>query len=311
MVFGRDRIEYKTLDQIRTMRRAGLVVAAIHDAIRQAIRPGMTTAGLDAIARQVLESHQAGSNFLGYHGFPATICTSINNEVVHGIPSDRQLQAGDVVSVDAGATVADASGRLWHGDAAVTYVLGQQGPLADIGLQASTGLGAGSAPGDAGEASHVEGGQARAALELNAVTQQAMWAGIAALATGKRVGDVGIAVDRLVTSQPGTYGIVEDYTGHGIGTAMHQPPDVPNYASSHRGPALKSGMCLCVEPMITAGSAATQELADGWTVTTVDGSLAAHWEHTVAITDAGISVLTAADYGAQGLRPWGITPVQV
>jgi methionyl aminopeptidase len=287
MVFGRGQVELKTRDQVLVMRQAGIVVADVHAAVRRAARPGMTTADLDGVARDVIAAAGATSNFLGYHGFPATICTSVNDEVIHGIPGPRVLQVGDVVAVDAGAVVGG-----WHGDAATTFILGADGALA---------------PG-APEADPRDDALVRA-------TEAAMWAGIAALAQRGRLNDVGRAVEMAVeiagSASGDTFGIVEEYVGHGIGTAMHQEPDVHNYATARRGLALKTGMCLAIEPMVTRGSGATRELADGWTVVTTDGSRAAHWEHSVAILDDGITVLTAPDAGAARLGELGVDVVRL
>lgn len=258
------RIEYKTDAQILAMRRAGLVVADIHAEVRAAIRPGATTEDLDDAAGRALERAGAASNFLGYYGYPGLICVSVNEEIVHGIPGPRTLEPGDVVSVDAGAVVDG-----WHGDAAFTAAV----PEAD--------------PAD---------------LELITTTERAMWSGIAALASARRVDDVGGAVQEAA----GSFGLVREYTGHGIGTAMHQPPDVPNYRTGRRTPAIKAGMCLAVEPMLTRGSEQTRTLADDWTVVTVDGSRAAHFEHTVAVHAAGLWVLTAPDGGAGPLAEYGV-----
>lgn len=268
-VFGKSRIEIKTAEQIGLMRRAGLVVARAHDAVREAARPGVTTAELDAVAAEVISEAGAKPSFLGYHGYPAVLCVSVNDEVVHGIPGERVLEPGDVVSVDCGAIVDG-----WHGDAAFTMVL----PDADPADEA-----------------------------LSAVTEEAMWAGIAALATNERLGGVGDAVERVVEDSGVEYGIVQEYVGHGIGSAMHQPPDVLNYRTRERGPRLRPGMCLAVEPMLTRGSRMTEILDDDWTVVTADGSRAAHWEHTVAIGPEGIWVLTAHDGGAERLAAHGVT----
>ena len=272
----RQKIEYKTTDQIRLMRRAGLVVADIHSALRENVRPGMTTGDADAIAAEVLQAAGAASSFLGYYGYPGHICTSVNEVIVHGIPGDRVMQPGDIVSFDCGAVVDG-----WHGDAAITMVL----------------------PGDDPK---VQGARQR----LSELTEEAMWRGVAALATGSHVGDVGRAIDDFVVGigddQPG---IVEEYVGHGIGTAMHMDPDVPNYRTRSRGERLRPGMVLCVEPMLTAADPANDILADDWTVVTRDGSDASHWEHEVAIHEAGIWVLTAKDGGAAGLAPFGVSPV--
>ncbi|UNX54347.1 type I methionyl aminopeptidase [Georgenia sp. TF02-10] len=271
-MLGRERIEYKTPDQVRAMRRAGLVVADIHAALRAAAAPGMTTADLDAVAADVLDRAGARSNFLGYQGYPAHVCISVNEEIVHGIPGGRVLRAGDVVSFDCGAVVAG-----WHGDAAFTLVLDPADPADEL---------------------------------LVRTTERAMWAGVAALATGTRLGEVGAAVEDVVDDVAATtgtrLGIVEEYVGHGIGTAMHQPPDVLNYRARDRGPRLRPGMVLCVEPMITAGSPVNDVLADDWTVVTRDGSRAAHYEHTVALGPAGVWVLTAPDGGAAALGELGV-----
>lgn len=286
MFRSRPRIELKSLDQVRLMRRAGLVVADALAAVRAAARPGMTTGDLDVVAAGAIAEAGAEPSFLGYHGFPASICTSVNEEVVHGIPGRRVLAAGDLVSVDCGAVV-----EGWHGDSALSFLLGEQGAV-DVD----------DAPGEDAE------GQG-----LVRTTRTAMWAGIAALAEGRRVGDVGVAVEASVELSAellgAEYGLVEEYTGHGIGTAMHQPPDVLNFAATDRGPRLRPGMCLAVEPMVTLGGPGTDVLEDDWTVVTTDGSRAAHWEHTVAVLDGGVAVLTAHDLGAAGLEPFGVRPV--
>jgi methionyl aminopeptidase len=274
-VFGRERIEYKSPDQVRVMRRAGLVVADALDAVRERVRPGVTTADLDAVAAKVIADAGATPSFLGYHGYPATLCVSVNDEVVHGIPGPRVLEPGDVVSVDCGAVVDG-----WHGDSAVTIVL------------------EGADPAD---------------LELAATTEQAMWAGIAALATAERLGAVGEAVEDVVDAAAAEgrnggqrYGVVEEYVGHGIGTAMHQPPDVLNYRTRDRGPRVRPGLCVAIEPMVVRGQRFTQVLDDDWTVVTVDGSRASHWEHTVAVGENGLWVLTARDGGAAALAALGV-----
>lgn len=277
-MFGRDRVELKTPDQVLLMRRAGLVVADALAAARAAAVPGATTADLDAVAARVIADAGAAPSFLGYHDYPATICVSVNDEVVHGIPSDRVLEPGDVVSIDCGAIV-----EGWHGDSACTVVL----PDAD--------------PAD---------------VALSALTERAMWDGIAALASGDGIADrlsvVGEAVEQAVEATDAAanhgvpFGIVQDYVGHGIGSAMHQPPDVLNYRARDRGPKLRPGMCLAIEPMITRGAHATEVLEDDWTVVTADGSRAAHWEHSVALHPGGIWVLTAVDGGAAELAARGV-----
>jgi methionyl aminopeptidase len=276
-MFGRERIELKTPEQMLLMRRAGLVVADAHAATRDRVAAGVTTADLDAVAAQVLADAGASSSFLGYHGYPAVLCVSVNDEVVHGIPGERVLEPGDVVSADFGAIVDG-----WHGDAAFSMIV----------------------PGAAPNA---------ADAELVATTQAAMWAGIAALATGDRLGAVGEAVEDVVDAAATAgrnggirYGVVEDYVGHGIGSQMHQPPDVLNYRTRDRGAKLRPGMCLAIEPMIARGDNATDVLEDDWTVVTRDGSRAAHWEHTVAIHEGGIWVLTAPDGGAAALAELGV-----
>jgi methionyl aminopeptidase len=266
-----ERIEMKTPDQIRLMRRAGLVVADALDAVRSALRPGVTTLELDGIAEHVIRTAGATPSFLGYGRppYPASTCISVNDEVVHGIPGARVVRAGDVVSVDCGAILAG-----WHGDAAFSVVVA---PDAD--------------PDDE---------------TLVEVTRQALWHGVAAVADGHRLVDLGAAIEDLVA---GRFGIVEEYGGHGIGTAMHQAPHVLNYRTRARGPKLKPGICLAVEPMLTIGEPETRVQPDQWTVVTVDGSRAAHWEHTVALTDRGPWVLTAPDGGEQALGELGVKVV--
>ncbi|MPV36531.1 type I methionyl aminopeptidase [Georgenia subflava] len=272
-MFGREKIEYKSPAQVATMRRAGLVVADIHAALRAAVAPGMTTADLDAVSADVIRRAGATSNFLGYHGYPATVCISVNEVIVHGIPGDRVIQDGDLVSFDCGAVVDG-----WHGDAAFSVVVGDATPSDQA---------------------------------LVEVTEDAMWSAIAALAGGDRLGVVGdaveTAVERAAQERGVELGIVQEYVGHGIGTAMHQPPEVLNYRTRDRGPRLRPGMCLAVEPMLTAGSPANHVLEDDWTVVTLDGSRAAHFEHTVAIGEQGIWVLTAPDGGAEELGRRGVS----
>jgi methionyl aminopeptidase len=242
----------RSTDEIRTMRRAGRVVAEMHDRIRSALRPGVTTLQLDAIGREVLERRGARSNFLGYHGYPAVICASANDVVVHGIPDGRVLDDGDIVSIDCGAIVDG-----YHGDAAFTAGVGT------IDAEAE---------------------------RLVDVTRRALEVGIAELRPGGRLGDLGAAVESTI--ERAGFSVVRDYVGHGIGTAMHEPPDVPNFGKPGRGKKVTVGDVFAVEPMVCAGSDATEVLDDGWTVVTVDGSLAAHWEHTVAVTDDGPEILT-------------------
>jgi methionyl aminopeptidase len=271
---GRDRIQYKTLDQVRLMRAAGLIVADALDAVRVALAPGLTTGDLDRIANEVIVGQGAIPSFLnyGHPPYPATLCVSVNDEVVHGIPGSKVLMAGDVVSVDCGAIL-----KGWHGDSAFTAVV--------------------PGSGDPRSAEQVERDQA-----LVDVTEQALWHGIAAIVAGDRLNAVGAAVEDLVGER---FGLVEEYGGHGIGTEMHQEPHVLNYRTRDRGPRLKAGICLAVEPMLTLGDPATKTLADDWTVATNDGSRAAHWEHSVALLDDGLWVLTARDGGAEALNALG------
>ncbi len=275
MAFGQQRIEYKTIEQMRIMHRSGLILDDALNQVVAAAAPGVTTAELDAIFARLIKQAGATSNFLGYYDYPASICTSVNEEVVHGIPGRRELKAGDVLSIDGGAIV-----EGWHSDSARTVIVG--GPAAED-------------PAD---------------RHLSDVTEESMWRGVAAMATAKYVGDIGDAIDDYVTSQPGKpLGILEDYVGHGIGSAMHMAPDVLNYSSKHRGPKLKPGMCLAIEPMLVRGGLETKTLSDDWTVVTADKARAAHWEHSVAVHAKGVWVLTAADGGASRLAPLGVTPV--
>ena len=251
-------IEIKTPEQFARMREAGLVVCRTLKVLADAVRPGITTADLDAIAVREIEGAGAVPSFLGYFGYPATICTSVNEQIVHGIPDPAQrLRSGDIISIDCGA-VLDG----WHGDAAL-----------------SVGVGEISAEDQA----------------LLDDCEAALWRGIAQARPGNRLGDISHAVERSVIASGGPYGIVREYTGHGIGTAMHMEPTIPNFGQAGRGPRLTAGMALAIEPMITLGSEQTIELADGWTVVTADASRAAHFEHTVAITPDGPWVLTAED----------------
>lgn len=282
MVHEDRRIEIKNTDQILRMRRAGMVVASIHQALRAACEPGITTGELDKVSAAVISRMGAKSNFLGYDGFPATVCISINEEVIHGIPGQRVLQFGDLVSFDCGAYIVDQNGRQWHGDAAFSMICGGE-----------------------------EHGRPED-LQLLATTERSLWTAIAALAKAKHLGEIGDAVEEVVYEDSLRFGweagIVEEYVGHGIGTAMHQAPDVLNYSTRANGPKVKPGMALAIEPMLTRGGGLTKELQDGWTVVTVDGSRAAHFEHTVAVLPGGVWVLTAPDGGRAGLAPFGLSP---
>jgi methionyl aminopeptidase len=245
----------KTAAQIAHMRAAGRVVAEMHEVCAAAAVPGATTEALDRAAREVLERRHARSNFLGYHGFPAVVCTSPNEVIVHGIPGPRVLHEGDIVSIDCGAII-----EGWHADAAITVPVG--------GLDA------------------IDAESAR----LIDVTRDALAAAIDQVKIDAHLGDLGAACEHVVNTA--RFSVVREYVGHGIGTAMHEDPDVPNYGSPGRGMRLRAGMVLAIEPMVNAGRAATDVLDDGWTVVTADGSRSAHFEHTVAITDAGPEILT-------------------
>jgi methionyl aminopeptidase len=242
----------RTPEQIRLMRSAGRVVAEMHDEIRAAVRAGVTTADLDRIGRDVLERRGATSNFLGYHGYPAVICASVNDAIVHGIPGSDVLEEGDIIAIDCGAIV-----QGWHGDAAFTVGVGQI---------------------------------SEEATRLIEVTRQSLFAGIEAMRDGKRLGDVGAAVQGTV--ERAGFSVVREYVGHGIGTAMHEKPEVPNLGAPGKGARLKAGMTLALEPMVNVGESDTFLTEDGWTVVTADGSLSAHWEHTVLITDGDPEILT-------------------
>ena len=270
-MFGRrEQLPVKSHDEIRLMRAAGLVVAGALAAVEEAAVPGVTTGELDALAHAVIRDHGARPSFPEVPGYRHTLCVSVNEQVVHGIPGERRLRAGDLVSVDCGA-ILDG----WHGDAAISVLVG--------GADAA-------APRD------------RALCEI---TRAALWAGIAAFRIGGTLNDVGGAIEDTVEDRGRAggleLGIVEGYTGHGIGRRMHEEPDVYNYRVKGRSPAVRAGATVAIEPMVSLGSADTTVLADDWTVVTVDGSRACHWEHTVAVTDAGLWVLTAPDGGARTL----------
>lgn len=241
-------------DELNKMRKAGKVVAEMHEATRAAIRPGVTTMHLNEVAVEVLTKRNARSNFLNYHGFPAVICTSPNDMIVHGIPGEYVLKEGDIISVDCGAIV-----EGYHGDAAYTAGVGQISALAQ---------------------------------RLIDVTERSLWAGIEQLTIGNRLHEVGRAVQNV--AEAAGFSVVREYVGHAIGTAMHESPQVPNYWPGSPGPTLKEGMVFAIEPMVNAGSYETYELDDGWSVMTRDGQLSAHFEHTIAVTDNGPEVFTLA-----------------
>jgi methionyl aminopeptidase len=269
---SRSDFELKTNDQILKMRRAGLITEAALKAVRAAVAPGLSTLELDRIANETIESLGGKSNFQLVPGYHHTICASINEEVVHGIPSaDRILQPGDLVSIDAGAIIDG-----WNGDSAITVLV---------------------PGGDPAVAARRE--------RVSRVTEASLWHGIAALAKGKRLNDVGVAIEKYVKSQ-GRFGILEEYVGHGIGRSMHEDPPVFNYAVRGLTPKIQPGLVVAIEPMVTNGTEITKVLDDDWTVSTVDGSDASHWEHTIAIHEGGIWVLTASDGGAAELAKLGV-----
>jgi methionyl aminopeptidase len=263
----RQQIQYKTPAQILKMRAAGLVVAEVHQAMRESAGPGVTTAELDRIAEQVIRDCGGVPSFKGYDigngPYPGSICSSVNEQVVHAIPSeDAVLKEGDLLSVDVGAIVDG-----WHGDAAITIEIGEVAPELTA---------------------------------LREACEAAMWAGIKAAGTAKRLGGISRAIEESVDAS-GEYGIVTGFGGHGIGTEMHQDPHILNYGSPSEGPKLRPGMALAIEPMLTLGSEETAELDDGWTIVTDDRSIAAHVEHTIALCEDGVWVLTAPDGGVEQL----------
>lgn len=245
-------ITIKKDEDFARMRRAGAVVARIHQALQEKAAPGITLMELDQIAARIIEDGGCTPNFLNYHGFPANTCLSVNEEIVHGIPSERTLKDGDILSVDAGAIF-----EGWHADAAVTF------PIGDV-------------PEDT--------------TRLIETTERAMWVAIEMSVAGTRLGDIGAAISDVADGAG--YGVVRTHTGHGIGLQMHEDPQVPNYGKPGKGMRLREGMAICLEPMFNLGGHETRTLDDGWTVVTADGSLSAHWEHTVAITASGPQVLT-------------------
>lgn len=275
---GLRRSLYKTPAQLRAMVEPGLITAAALDAVRALIAPGVTTGELDAAASAVITARGAESNFQLVRGYRHTTCVSVNDQVVHGIPGDRVLEPGDIVSIDAGAQL-----RGWNGDSAITIVVPGGDPVVTAARE-----------------------------RLSEVTRGSLWAGVAALASARRVGEIGDAVqgyiERAAAEDGREYGILRDYVGHGIGRKMHEGPTVFNYRVADLGPEVRPGLCLAIEPMVTAGSDATFVEGDDWTVTTVDGSDGSHWEHSVAVHEGGIWVLTAPDGGAADLAPFDITP---
>lgn len=269
---------YKTPAQLRAMLEPGLITAAALDAVRALIAPGVTTLELDAAASAVITGRGAKSNFQMVRGYRHTICASVNEQVVHGIPSDRRLEPGDIVSIDAGAEF-----QGWNGDSAVTVVVPDPARPELVAER----------------------------TELSRVTEGSLWAGIAALATAGHLGEVGAAVQDHIDASGHGYGILRDYVGHGIGRKMHESPSVFNYRTPDPGAEVRPGLAVAIEPMVVIGDQATFVEDDEWTVSTVDGTAGSHWEHSVAVHHDGIWVLTAPDGGAAGLAPFGVTPREI
>lgn len=275
---------YKTPDQLRGMQEPGRITREALEAVRAAIRPGMTTLELDEIAEASIRAAGAHPNFALVPGYRHTICVSVNDEVVHGIPGERVLEPGDIVSIDCGAETEEG----WNGDSAVSIVLPDPERPELVAERE----------------------------ELSRITEGSLWAGIASLATARTLGDTGAAIQEYIEANPhqGTgrpLGILRDYVGHGIGRRMHEPPTLFHYATPQQGARVKPGLCVCVEPMMVTGDGTVAVADDEWTVVTVDGTPGAHWEHSVAVHDGGIWVLTAEDGGAARLAPFGITPVPI
>ncbi|GAA3581719.1 type I methionyl aminopeptidase [Klugiella xanthotipulae] len=268
---------YKTPDQLRQMVEPGLATADSLAAARELIRAGATTLRINAAAEAALAARGGHSNFKLVPGYRHMVCASVNDDVVHGIPNSRVLEPGDIVSIDSGAEI-----NGWNGDAAITVVI----------------------PDDSRPEVVAE------RQRLSEVTEQSLWHGIARLARATHLNEVGDAIQTYIESQ-GDYGILTDYIGHGIGRAMHEDPPVFNYRVRERGPAVKPGLVVAIEPMVVTGSIETFIQDDDWTVTTMDGGMASHWEHSVAVHTGGIWVLTAHDGGASALEPLGITPVPI
>jgi len=246
-------IERKQVDQLDKMRRAGRVVGETLAILKAAVRPGITTGELDEIAEREIRARGGIPSFKGYRGFPATLCTSLNSEIVHGIPGKRALKDGDVIKIDCGAIV-----EGYHGDSAISV------PVGDVSQDA---------------------------LKLIETTERSLQAGIAEARPGNRIGDIGAAVQTM--AEGAGFSVVREYVGHGIGRALHEDPPVPNYGSHGKGLQLEPGLVIAIEPMVNVGTYETRLLPDGWTVVTADGALSAHFEHTIAITEDGPEVLTA------------------
>lgn len=269
---------YKSPAHLRAMIEPGLITAAALDAVRALIAPGVTTLELDAAASAVITGRGAKSNFQMVRGYRHTICASVNEQVVHGIPSSRVLEPGDIVSIDAGAEY-----EGWNGDSAFTMVVPDP-----------------SRPDLVAERE-----------ELSRVTEGSLWAGIAALATASHLGEVGAAVQDYIDGAGHGYGILREYVGHGIGRKMHEAPSVFNYRTPDPGAEVRPGLAVAIEPMVVIGDQETFVEDDDWTVSTRDGTAGSHWEHSVAVHDGGIWVLTAPDGGAEGLTPFGVTPREI
>ncbi|MCU1557842.1 MAG: type methionyl aminopeptidase [Microbacteriaceae bacterium] len=274
---------YKSPDELRLMVGPGLATAASLAAVRGAIRPGVTTLELDAIAEKTIRGLGGVPNFMKEPGYHHTICTSVNEEVVHGVPGSRVIQAGDIVSIDSGAEIGG-----WNGDAAITVVVPDP-TRPDLVAERQ---------------------------RLSDVTEQSLWRGISALASATHLNHIGGDIEDYITSASSAqaghpYGILEDYVGHGIGRSMHEEPPVFNYRVRDRGPQVRQGLVVAIEPMVTLGGIDTFTRDDGWTVATTDGSLAAHWEHSVAVHAGGIWVLTSEDGGAADLAPLGVVPIPI
>ncbi|MDR6167515.1 methionyl aminopeptidase [Microbacterium paludicola] len=276
-MIGRRSI-YKSPAQLQAMVEPGLITAAALRAVREHVAPGVTTLELDAIAADVIRSRGAESNFQLVRGYRHTVCASVNEQVVHGIPGARPLEPGDILSIDAGAQF-----RGWNGDSAFTIVIPDPARPELVAARE----------------------------RLSQVTEESLWAGIAAMANAKRIGEIGDAIQTSIESSGEGYGILRDYVGHGIGRKMHEAPSVFNYRVADLGPEVKPGLVLAIEPMVVAGSEETFTEDDDWTVSTIDGSDGSHWEHSVAVHDGGIWVLTAPDGGAAGLAPYGIVPTEI
>ncbi|WP_291045837.1 type I methionyl aminopeptidase [Herbiconiux sp.] len=282
-MLGRNKGIYKTPAELRLMVEPGLVTAASLAAVREAIAPGVSTLELDAIADRVIRERGGRSNFQLVPGYAHTVCASVNDDIVHGIPGARLLQPGDIVSIDSGADVGG-----WNGDSAMTVVLDDPTRPDEVAARRL----------------------------LSDVTEQSLWHGIARLATARHLNEVGEAIEEYVEEHPSVaqgavYGILTDYIGHGIGRSMHEAPPVFNYRVRQRGPEVKPGLVVAIEPMITAGTTETFVRDDEWTVASADGSMSSHWEHSVAVHKDGIWVLTAEDGGAAALAPLGVTPVPI